>query len=71
LVVPSQFYTDLDISGSGIGGARSREAEAVGGAEDAGWAAVKDVGVDHGGDAKAVGSTPAMIVEIVPGPSKI
>jgi len=45
--------------------------EAVGGAQDAGRAAVEDVGVDHGGDAKAVGSTPAMIVETVPAPSKV
>lgn len=55
-VVPSQFYTDLDISGSGTvrGGARSEEAEAVGGAQDAGRAPVEDVGVDHGGGHVAV-----------------
>jgi len=49
-VVLFQFYTDLDISGSGIAGrAGSEEAEAVCGAQDAGRASVEDVGVDHGG----------------------
>jgi len=48
-----------------------RRGEAVGGAQDAGGAAVEDVGVDHGGDAKAFGSAPAMTGEIVPGPSKV
>ena len=36
------------------GGARSEEAEAVGGAQDAGRAPVEDVGVDHGGGHVAV-----------------
>ena len=49
------FTQNLDLSGwEEWRGSALQEAEAVGGAQDAGGAAVEDVGVDHGGGDVAV-----------------